>query len=34
MTLSVPLYIKGHRWGVVTLGWDPHELLGSPPRST
>jgi DNA-binding NarL/FixJ family response regulator len=22
-TLSVPLYVKAHRWGVVTLGWDP-----------
>jgi AmiR/NasT family two-component response regulator len=26
-TLSVPLYIKGHRWGVATVGWDPQ----SPP---
>ncbi len=24
--LSVPLYVKGHRFGCVTLGWDP-ELL-------
>ena len=22
-TLSVPLYVKDHRWGVVTLGWNP-----------
>jgi len=23
-TLSVPLYVKDHRWGVVTLGWTPN----------
>ena len=23
-TLSVPLYVKDHRWGVVTLGWNPN----------
>jgi DNA-binding NarL/FixJ family response regulator len=26
-TLSVPLYIKRQRWGVVTLGWNPDDLL-------
>ena len=25
-TLSVPLYVKGQRFGVVTLGWDPERL--------
>jgi methyl-accepting chemotaxis protein len=25
-TLSVPLYIKGERFGVVTLGWDPERM--------
>lgn len=25
-TLSVPLYVKGRRFGVVTLGWDPERL--------
>jgi methyl-accepting chemotaxis protein len=25
-TLSVPLYVKGKRFGVVTLGWDPEQL--------
>ncbi len=25
-TLSVPLYVKGCRFGVVTLGWDPERL--------
>jgi methyl-accepting chemotaxis protein len=25
-TLSVPLYVKGRRFGVVTLGWDPEQL--------
>jgi methyl-accepting chemotaxis protein len=25
-TLSVPLFVKGQRFGVVTLGWDPERL--------
>ncbi len=25
-TLSVPLFVKGRRFGVVTLGWDPERL--------
>jgi methyl-accepting chemotaxis protein len=25
-TLSVPLYVRGQRYGVVTLGWDPERL--------
>ena len=25
-TLSVPLFVKGQRFGVVTLGWDPQRL--------
>jgi hypothetical protein len=25
-TLSVPLYVKGRRYGCVTLGWDPTQL--------
>jgi methyl-accepting chemotaxis protein len=25
-TLSVPLYVKARRFGVVTLGWDPEQL--------
>jgi hypothetical protein len=27
-TLSVPLYVKGERFGAVTLGWDPEKLRG------
>jgi methyl-accepting chemotaxis protein len=25
-TLSVPLYVKGQRYGCVCLGWDPEQL--------
>ena len=25
-TLSVPLYVKGQRYGCVCLGWDPERL--------
>jgi len=25
-TLSVPLYVKGQRYGSVVLGWDPERL--------
>jgi methyl-accepting chemotaxis protein len=25
-TLSVPLYVKGERYGCVCLGWDPEKL--------
>ena len=34
-TLSVPLHVKGRRFGVVTLGWDPellHNELPSPDQ--
>ena len=27
-TLSVPLYVKGERFGCVSLGWDPEKLRG------
>jgi methyl-accepting chemotaxis protein len=27
-TLSVPLYVKGQRFGSVALGWDPEKLRG------
>ena len=25
-TLSVPLFVKGERFGIVTIGWDPEQL--------
>ncbi len=29
-TASVPLYVMGQRWGVVTLGWTPERITSEP----
>jgi methyl-accepting chemotaxis protein len=31
-TLSVPLYVKGQRWGVATLGWHAERLRTQPAQ--